>query len=128
MPSRRQIRARIMGSRPLESGFGSNPLNGTSTVDARAAAFPLTRSQLVALALTAIVAVAMTFRLSSLATYGLSDDEVTKVRATEAYSRGDFAVNAEHPMLMKMAIWASLGVAGRWNLAAPAAYRSEEHT
>lgn len=76
-----------------------------------------------ALALTAIVAVAMTFRLSSLATYGLSDDEVTKVRATEAYSRGDFAVNAEHPMLMKMAIWASLGVAARWNLAARAAYR-----
>ena len=99
------------------------PLNGTSAVGARAAAFALTRSQLVALALTAIVAVAMTFRVSSLATYGLSDDEVTKVRATEAYSRGDFAANAEHPMLMKMAIWASLGVASRWNLTAPRPYQ-----
>ena len=97
-------------------------MNGTS-VGARAAAFPLTRSRLVALALTAIVAAAMTFRLSGLATYGLSDDEVTKVRATEAYARGDFTVNAEHPMLMKLAIWASLGVARRWNLTAPAAYQ-----
>ena len=65
----------------------------------------------------------MTFRLSGLATYGLSDDEVTKVRATEAYARGDFTVNAEHPMLMKLAIWASLGVASSWNLKAPAAYQ-----
>ena len=75
------------------------------------------------LTLTAIVAVAMTFRLSSLTTYGLSDDEVTKVRATEAYSRGDFTVNAEHPMLMKIAIWGSLGVASRWNRAAPPTYQ-----
>jgi hypothetical protein len=80
----------------------------------------LTRSQLGALALTAIVAVAMAFRLSSLAAYGLSDDEVTKVRATEAYSRGDFTVNAEHPMLMKLAIWASLGAANGWNRVVPA--------
>jgi dolichyl-phosphate-mannose-protein mannosyltransferase len=77
----------------------------------------------VSLALTAIVAVAVTFRVTSLATYGLSDDEVTKVRATEGYSRGDFSVNAEHPMLMKLAIWSSLGVAGRWNQAVPAAYQ-----
>ena len=75
------------------------------------------------LTLTAIVAVAMTFRLGSLATYGLSDDEVTKVRATEAYARGDFTVNAEHPMLMKVAIWASLAAAGRWNAVAPKAYQ-----
>jgi hypothetical protein len=102
------------------------PVNGISTIGSRAVAFPLTRTQLVSLALTAIVAVAMTFRVSSLATYGLNDDEVTKLRATEAYSRGDFSVNAEHPMLMKMAIWASLGVASRWNLAAPPQYQIPE--
>ena len=64
--------------------------------------------------------VAVTFRTFALATYGLSDDEVTKVRAAEAYSRGDFGVNAEHPMLMKAAIWGSLGAADTWNQIAPA--------
>jgi len=83
----------------------------------------LTRSRLVSLTLTAIVAVAMTFRLGGLATYGLSDDEVTKIRATEAYARGDFSVNAEHPMLMKLAVWSSVGIANQWNKAAPAAYQ-----
>ena len=97
-------------------------MNGTSTLDRRAAAVLLTRTQLVALTLTAIVAVALTFRTSGLSTYGLSDDEVTKVRATEAYARGDFTVNAEHPMLMKLAVWASTSAAGRWNQAAPVKY------
>ena len=39
------------------------PVNATGTLSARAVAFPLTRSQLVTLALTAIVAVALTFRM-----------------------------------------------------------------
>ena len=99
-------------------------MNGTSTLRARATAtvFPLTRSQLVALALTAIVGVALTFRVVGLASYGLSDDEVTKFRAAEAYSRGEFTVNAEHPMLMKLAVWASTSTASGWNQMVPAAY------
>ena len=99
------------------------PLNGTGTINARAAAFPLTRTQLVALALAALVAVAATFRLSSPAVYGLADDEVSKFRAAESYSHGDFAVNAEHPMLMKLAVWASIGAADRWNALASARYQ-----
>lgn len=70
----------------------------------------------VAITLTAILALAVTFRTSALATYGLSDDEVTKVRATDAYEKtGDFRVNAEHPMLMKLAILASRSAAAGWN-------------
>jgi hypothetical protein len=98
-------------------------VNGVDTIAPRAVAFPLTRSQLASLTLTAIVAVALTFRFSGLALYGLSDDEVTKVRATEAYARGDFTVNAEHPMLMKLAVWSSIGVADRWNKVVPAGYQ-----
>lgn len=63
----------------------------------------------------------MTFRTSGLAIYGLSDDEVRKVHAA-AYSRGDFTVNAEHPVLMKLAVWASLSAADRWNRIAPPGY------
>jgi len=106
----------------LDPDSSPNPVNGISTIGSRAVAFPLTRSQLVSLVLTAIVAVAMTFRVSSLAAYGLSDDEVAKVRATEAYSHGDFTVNAEHPMLMKLVIWASLSATNRWNGAVQAKY------
>jgi hypothetical protein len=76
----------------------------------------------VALALIAIVASALTFRTAGLATYGLSDDEITKLRAAEAYARGDFTVNAEHPMLMKLAVWGSLTAADRWNRMAPPVY------
>jgi hypothetical protein len=68
-------------------------LNGTHTLVTRAVVVPLTRAQIVALTLTAIVMVSVTFRTFALATYGLSDDEVTKFRAAEAYSRGDFGVN-----------------------------------
>ena len=100
----------------------SNPLDGVTTLAARSAAFPLTRAQLVALSLTVIVAAALTFRTSGLASSGLSDDEVTKLRAAQAYSRGDFSVNAEHPMLMKLAVWGSLGVADGWNRIAPERY------
>lgn len=80
----------------------------------------MTRSQLLTIALTTIVGLALTFRLSGLATYGLSDDEVTKYRAAEAYSHGDFTVNAEHPMLMKLAVRASLSAANKWNQIGPA--------
>ena len=98
------------------------PVNATGTLSARAVAFPLTRSQLVALALTAIVAVAVTFRLTDLAVYGLADDEVAKIRASEAYARGDLTVNAEHPMLMKLAVWASISASDRWNRLVSARY------
>ena len=79
----------------------------------------LARTRLVALALTAIVATALAFRATALATYGLSDDEVTKLRAVQAYSHGDFSVNAEHPMLMKAAVWGSLRAADGWNRRMP---------
>lgn len=109
---------------PLSPDTSSpTPLNSTSTLGARAAAVSLTRAQLVALTLTAIMAAAVTFRVAGLATYGLNDDEVTKFRAAEAYSRGEFAVNAEHPMLMKLAVWGSVGAVNRWNAGVPVRYQ-----
>src|SRR5205807_3174251 len=46
---------------------------------------------------------------------GFSEDEINKLRAVEAYRRLDFTANAEHPMLMKAADWASLDAAAWWN-------------
>ena len=77
---------------------------------------------MLALTLTVIVAAGVMFRTTALATYGFSDDEVTKLRAVQAYSRGEFAVNAEHPMLMKAAIWGSVRAADGWNRLTPDRY------
>ena len=46
---------------------------------------------------------------------GLSEDETHKLFAVRSYDHGDFAVNAEHPMLMKMLCFASLHSAAFWN-------------
>ena len=71
------------------------------------------------LLLAFIVLTALALRLDGLSTYGFSEDEVAKLRAIDAYRRGDFSANAEHPMLMKLTMWASLNLADVWNRAAP---------
>jgi len=71
-----------------------NPLAG-----ARAIARPL--------AIAALVSVSLAVRIWGLGASSLAEDEVNKLRAAEAYDRGDLSANAEHPLLMKAAIWAS---------------------
>jgi dolichyl-phosphate-mannose-protein mannosyltransferase len=68
----------------------------------------------------ALAFVALTFRVSALSTYGFSEDEINKLRAIDAYRTGDFRANAEHPMLMKLAMWGSVTVVDAWNHVAPA--------
>jgi hypothetical protein len=65
-----------------------------------------------------IVSVAAFFRLSSLGATGFAEDETNKVRAIESYAAGDFSANAEHPMLLKLAVWGSVRAASAWNRAA----------
>src|SRR5262245_44273565 len=80
----------------------------------------LTRAQARAIAVAATSVLALWFRLAALSTYGFSEDEIHKVRAIEQYRAGDFSANAEHPMLMKLAMWCSVDLANRWNGIAPA--------
>src|SRR5439155_3326783 len=75
------------------------------------------QAKVVVVVLSALLALG--FRVTALSTYGLSEDEINKVRAIEHYQAGDFTANAEHPMLMKLAMWASVEMAGVWNLVAP---------
>lgn len=75
------------------------------------------RTWIVALAMA--VALAAGFRTIALDTYGFSEDEINKVRAIDAYRHGDFTANAEHPMLMKLAMWGSVEAASAWNRLAP---------
>jgi hypothetical protein len=76
-----------------------------------------TRTRYAVLALA--TALALVFRVGSLSTYGLSEDEINKVRAIDEYRAGRFSANAEHPMLMKLAMWASVDSARAWNAHVP---------
>ena len=87
------------------------------TADSRRLAVSRVRARTVALATA--VAVALAFRTVGLATYGFSEDEINKVRALEQYRAGQFVANAEHPMLMKLAMWGSVAIAEAWNRLAP---------
>jgi hypothetical protein len=78
---------------------------------------PWARARIVVLAVATALAVVV--RITALATYGLSEDEVNKVHAIEQYRSGHFGANAEHPMLMKLAMWGSVDLAQAWNRIAP---------
>ena len=71
------------------------------------------------LLLAFIVLTGLGLRLDGLSAYGFSEDEVAKLQAIDAYRRGDYSANAEHPMLMKLAMWGSLDVAEAWNRRMP---------
>lgn len=76
------------------------------------------RRSFIALLLAAILLLAGAFRLTSLDTYGFSDDEAAKLAAIESYRGGILSGNAEHPMLMKLMMWGSLSAVDRWNRSA----------
>jgi hypothetical protein len=46
---------------------------------------------------------------------GLAEDEANKILAIRCYSHGDFTVNSEHPMLMKILCLSSMKLCGYWN-------------
>ena len=77
----------------------------------------LPRARFVVVAAATVVA--LSFRVSALSTYGFSEDEINKVHAIEQYRAGRFGANAEHPMLMKLAMWGSVSLSDAWNRIAP---------
>ena len=75
-------------------------------------------AQLRVVALAVSLVTAGLTRTAHLATYGFSEDEINKVHAVEEYRQGSFGANAEHPMLMKLAMWGSVALSERWNAVA----------
>ena len=47
-------------------------------------------------------------RVTQLGAVGFAEDEMNKLDAIHAYERGDFSANSEHPMIMKLLMWASV--------------------
>ena len=58
--------------------------------------------------LTLLVVLAFSLRVTQLDAAGFAEDEMNKLDAIHAYERGDFSANSEHPMIMKLLMWASL--------------------
>jgi hypothetical protein len=69
--------------------------------------------------IAAVMVLAFGLRAAGLSTYGFSEDEINKVRAVEEYRAGHLSANAEHPMLMKLAMLTSVQLATAWNHIAP---------
>src|SRR5689334_16101655 len=66
------------------------------------------------LAITCLVALSFAARAYQLGATSLAEDEANKIFALRAYQQGDFTVNAEHPMVMKMLCYASVQAVGFW--------------
>ena len=67
------------------------------------------------LVLVLLAAAGFGLRAWGVSQLGLAEDEINKLEAVRAYGRGDFTENAEHPMLMKAFIYASVRTADAWN-------------
>ena len=128
------LTARVLGTASGEAGISGAGLALSNSDMATAALTPtppttwplvsierfaISRAKARVIALAAVTCLAFGYRVVALSTYGLSEDEVNKVRAIEQYRHGDFGANAEHPMLMKLAMWGSVELADAWNHIAP---------
>ena len=65
-----------------------------------------------------LVAVAFCARAYQLGAASLAEDEANKIFALRAYDQGDFTVNTEHPMVMKMLCYAAFQSVSAWNRSA----------
>jgi hypothetical protein len=91
------------------------PTPGTTALTTFPVADQFTVSRVAATAsfIVAVMALAFGLRTAGLSTYGFSEDEINKVRAIEQYRQGVLSANAEHPMLMKLAILTSVDATRR---------------
>jgi hypothetical protein len=64
--------------------------------------------------LAVLVVFGLGLRVSQLGAIGLAEDEMNKLDAVRAYQRRDFSANAEHPMMMKLLMYASIASASEW--------------
>lgn len=62
-----------------------------------------------------VVVLGLCARVYRLDAAGFAEDEANKIFAGRAYEQGDFTVNAEHPMVMKMLCYVSTHTAAAWN-------------
>lgn len=67
-----------------------------------------TRDWSLAVTLALLVILGFGLRVTQLGAIGFAEDEMNKLDAIHAYERGDFTANSEHPMVMKLLMWAAV--------------------
>jgi hypothetical protein len=67
------------------------------------------------LVIVILVAISFCARAYQLGAASLAEDEANKIFAMRAYEQGDFTVNTEHPMMMKMLCYAAFHCVSVWN-------------
>lgn len=85
--------------------------------------FAVSRVAATASFIVVVTALAFGLRAAGLSTYGFSEDEINKVQAIEQYRHGVLSANAEHPMLMKLAMLTSVTATRRLGLPIETAVR-----
>jgi hypothetical protein len=58
--------------------------------------------------LALLVVLGFGLRVTQLGAIGFAEDEMNKLDAIHAYEHGDYSANSEHPMVMKLLMWASV--------------------
>lgn len=99
-------------SRLLELGSGGAGALAAGE-SARGLAEVLERYAVVVLVMLAVAGFAL--RVGGASRLGFAEDEINKLDAVRAYERVDLTQNAEHPVLMKAVIFASVKAAHLWN-------------
>ncbi len=75
----------------------------------------IARSRYAVAAVALMIVCGFGLRLTGLGRIGFAEDEINKLQAVRSYDQGNFAANAEHPMLMKLLMDVSLRGARAWN-------------
>jgi Dolichyl-phosphate-mannose-protein mannosyltransferase/Alg9-like mannosyltransferase family len=101
-----------MLARPLELDSGGA---GALAAGERGRGFAEILERYAVVALVMLAAAGFALRAGGAGRVGLAEDEMNKLDAVRAYSRGDLTQNAEHPVVMKALIYVSVGAAHFWN-------------
>jgi Dolichyl-phosphate-mannose-protein mannosyltransferase len=88
--------------------ISSTPLVNTGRLGIDRFALVRTLDWSIIASLAFLVILGFGLRFTQLGAVGFAEDEMNKLDAVRAYERGDFAANSEHPMVMKLLMWASL--------------------
>ena len=83
-------------------------MNGPSALKIDRLGLVTTLDWTIAATLALLVVLGFGLRMTQLGAIGFAEDEINKLDAVHAYEHGDFAANSEHPMVMKVLMWASL--------------------
>jgi hypothetical protein len=105
---KRQVRALIQVSLVAENLKLNSPAPALEVPGIGRLSLAGTLDSSIIATLAFLVILGFGLRVTGLGAVGFAEDEMNKLDAIHAYERGDFSANSEHPMVMKVLMWASV--------------------